>query len=299
MEYYSMDIMAYSHEGRSALAEISAILENGKEEYWKEKASEVRKKMKDYLWREDKGAYYDRDCDENFVECLYLGNLKAMYYNCMDNDMAERFINEHIFNPDEFYTPLPLPAVAINDKYFENVPVNSWSGQVQSLNYQRLIRAFENYNKYYELTIFALKYFDAVIKNPFFPQQFDPFTGIAFDNPKGTEYGPSVLATLEYISRLYGIHINREEVWYGCFGGDYKTKYTQKWSTHKYTVEYDGEYVYGFADDKKIFTVTPSVRIITDYNGVVKKIINTSETDATVSLNGKEVVLVKNEVKEI
>lgn len=297
LPYHSMDIMGYSHEGRTALAEISEILNNGRQKFWQDKALEIRRKMKDYLWREDKGAFFDRDCNGDFIDCLFQGNIKAMYFGCMDAAMAERFIREHLFNPREFFTPMPLTSVAADDKYFENVAVNSWSGQVQSLNYQRIIRALENYGKYYELTVFAKKYFEAIIKNGFFPQQFDPFTGIAKRVSQNGGYGPAALSVLEFISRLYGVHINREEVWFGCHGGEHKTKYTQKWSNHEYTIEYDGKNACGFADKKRIFKVTPNVRVITDHSGNLKRIINTSKNENNAILNDRIIHLKGNEIK--
>lgn len=58
----SMDVMSYSYSCRSVLAEICRIA--GKEdeaEKWEEKSRQVLRKMKDYLWDDEKGAYFDRD----------------------------------------------------------------------------------------------------------------------------------------------------------------------------------------------------------------------------------------------
>lgn len=295
--FYSMDIMGYSYEGRSALAEISSILNNGQQEYWKVKASQVRSKMKDFLWRDDKGAFFDRDCNSEFMDCLYQGNIKALYFKCMDGYMANRFIDEHLLNPQEFFTAMPLPSVAVNDECFENVSINNWSGQVQSLTYQRSIRAMENYGRYYEITTFAHKYLSAVQRNGFFPQQFDPFTGIAFSGGhQNRDYGPSILTTLEFIARLYGVNINRNDVYFGCCGGAGEREYIQNWLEHEYVTKYDGKNIYGFADGRQIFKVTPDVWVVTDYCGNIKRLINVSSADNTVVLNGRQITLKKNEV---
>ncbi len=72
-------------------------------------------------------------------------NLRAMYWNSFTQQMADRFVNDHLLNPEEFWTHMPLPSVAVNDPLFRNVTTNDWSGQAEALTYQRAIRALENY----------------------------------------------------------------------------------------------------------------------------------------------------------
>lgn len=58
MPFYSMDVMSYSYDGRKTLARISELLGNGEEAMWREKAEYVRRRLREYLWREEKGALY-------------------------------------------------------------------------------------------------------------------------------------------------------------------------------------------------------------------------------------------------
>lgn len=70
LPYESMEYMAYSYGNRHVLSEISAILDNGKADYWKEQARKVQEKVKAYLWIPPKHACYDRDCNNGFLDTI-------------------------------------------------------------------------------------------------------------------------------------------------------------------------------------------------------------------------------------
>ena len=78
--------------------------------------------------------------------------------------MANRFVKEHLLNPEEFWTPFPLPSVAVNDPAFRNAPENNWSGQPEGLTYQRAILALERYGYDRIVTVLGEKLMDAVYK---------------------------------------------------------------------------------------------------------------------------------------
>ncbi|MCY2930632.1 MAG: hypothetical protein NTV86_14265 [Planctomycetota bacterium] len=200
--YQSMDVMGYSHEGRSVLARIAKELHTGREAEWNKKAAEVRQRVAGYLWRPEKHACYDRDKDGKFLDVLIHNNIRAMWYGLFSQQMADEFIHYHLLNPAEFWTPVPLPSIAVNDPLFRNDPGNNWSGQPEGLTYQRAIRALENYGHYAELGLLADKLFKVVGTKCQFSQQFDPFSG-QLCPPGQDNYGPTMIAVLEYISKRY------------------------------------------------------------------------------------------------
>ena len=142
----SVDIMSYSYSAREVLMEICKIR---KEEtdfgYWMKQAIDVKCKIKNYLWNEEKGACFDRDKNHKQLPTLMHNSLRAMYWNSLFQPMADMFVQKHLLNKNEFWTKMPLPSIAINDPLFCNVTTNNWSGQAQALTYQRAIRALENY----------------------------------------------------------------------------------------------------------------------------------------------------------
>lgn len=271
LPYESMDIMSYSYDGRVTLAEISALLGNGEERKWKEGAASVKRVLNRYLWREEKGALYDRDCNNEFLDTLIHNNLRVMYHGAYEAEKAHRFVKEHLLNPEEFFTPMPLTSIAANDPLFLSDPLNNWSGQPQGLTYQRAIRALENYGYVPLLAVFGQKLCDALAKNNpvLFTQQFDPYTGepqAGFCSAEG-DYGPSILAFLGYTSHLYGVELLRDRVifstWPVCGG----CEYTQIEGDRAYTVRSDGKRAAVLLDGQEKLVVDCGTRVITDPDG--------------------------------
>lgn len=288
----SLDLMGYSHDGRRTLAMISAILGNGEEDYWNEKADEVKNKVREYLWRDDKGACYDRDENNEFLDILTHNNIRGMYFGVFDQYMADRFISEHFFNPDEFWTKMPLPSTAVNSPFFRNIKENNWSGQPEGLTFQRTIRALENYGHYAELPIVAEKLFEAIGFGEKFTQQFDPFTGKPSVNEFSPDYGPTILAALEYMSRLYGVHRQLNDIYWGAYAADgCSYDYTQTYGDTEYRIVNDSKHATAYVNGRQVFTVSSGTRVETDIKGNVKRVINISSSDKTVCLKTDNITM--------
>lgn len=171
---------------------------------------------------------------------------------------------------------MPLPSVAVNDPLFRNVTTNNWSGQVEALTYQRAIRAFENYGYDFLIPKLGKKLFEAIGKDCIFVQQYDPFTmkpsRISLEGEQDA-YGPAMLSVMEYVSRMYGIHIEQEEVYWGCVGGT-ECEYEQEWGDFVYKIRNTGEYVTAYVNGKEIFSDKTGKKVITDLAGRVKKVLS-------------------------
>lgn len=287
--YESMDIMSYSCQCRSILAQISHIFMNGEEDIWRQKAQEVRDKIRSYLWIEEKHACFDRDCNNEFMDVLTHNNLRCMYYGSFDQDMADRFIKYHLLNPEEFWTYVPLPSIAVNDPCFQNINFNNWGGQSQGLTYQRAIQALDQYGHVAEIRMLGKKFLFLLQDKKKLVQQFDPFDGtpcvtraeglapegqeterykdVSTLNPEG--YGPTILAALEYISLICGVNIAYERVTWSALRNWPHSSYTQTMYGHDYQLKQDGIYMSASIDGRKIFTCTCGVQIITDLDGKI------------------------------
>lgn len=268
----SMDFMSFSYSSREALKEISLIQGNQKRaKHWNREALEVRQRMIDYLWDEERGACFDRDKNHCPMPTMTHNNLRAMYWNSFTQSMADRFVKDHLLNPEEFWTPMPLPSVAVNDPLFQNACSNNWSGQCEALTYQRAIRALENYGYEEFIPHLGQKLFQAIGKEGVFVQQYDPFTSapslVSLEGPQDA-YGPAILSVMEYASRMYGIHLERDRVYWGTCG-EYESAYEQVWGNHSYRIQNTGTWAEGFMDEKKIFRCQCGLKIITDKAGRV------------------------------
>lgn len=261
----SIDIMSFSKNARDTLSKISIILNRPEwADGWKKKGEAVQRKISDYLWSEEKGICLDRDKNHNQLPTITHNSLRAMYWESLTSSQAERFMNEHLLNPREFWTEMPLPSVAVNDPLFRNVDTNNWSGQAEALTYQRAIRALENYGYERYIPYLGKKLMTAIGDDCIFVQQYNPLTGKpSVVNHEGMTdgYGPAMLSVLEYISRMYGIHIEGEKVIFSCFNKCISTEnpvesvYEQTWGDIIYKLEIKNNKACGYKNNEKLFEV--------------------------------------------
>jgi hypothetical protein len=181
--------------------------------------------------------------------------------------MADAFVKHHLLNPKEFWTTMPLPSIAANDAAFRNIPGNNWSGQPQGLTYQRAIRALENYGHYAEVTLIGKKLIEAVQNSGRFTQQFDAFSTQANNTSDG--YGPTILAVLEYISRMYGVAVEKEMVSWSKIknGANDSVHYQQVLGDKTFSLTVANGEMKGSINNQQVFRCSEGVRIVTDMQG--------------------------------
>ena len=261
----SMDVTSYSYACRDTLAAISRLKGDGREEKWREKADDVARRLRSSLWDERRGACFDRDKHGNPVDVLCHNTLRCMHWGSVSQEMADRFVKEHLLNPDEFFTPMPLPSVAVNDPAFRNNPGNDWSGQSEGLTWQRAILALERYGYTPLIEALGKKLFKAVIDGGYrFTQQFDPFTGEPSPGPE--DYGPTILAVMGYIEHIWGVHLEMGKVWFSL-GDGLKYRFERHWGGRDYRIESDGKKASATVDGREVYSGPCGVRIITDEQG--------------------------------
>lgn len=223
----SMDMMSISFSCLKTLGHISRLLQTGEENFWQQKAMAVQKALKEKMWVPEKAACFDFYPGGKRQTVLTHNNLRCMYWESFSPGMAQAFVEKHLLNPDEFWTPLPLPSVAANDPLFRNVEENNWSGPCEGLTFQRALFALENYGFQYLLPDIAKKLFSAIQRNGYaFTQQFDPFTGEAYLKETQSAYGPTILSSIGYLTHLFGIFPEKGELRFAALGGvDYQFSY--------------------------------------------------------------------------
>lgn len=273
----SMDIMSFSYSARDTLAEIARLQDcGGDAARWSAKAAQVQEKLVNYLWDDARGACFDRDKNHRLQSVLTHNTLRCMYWNSLPAPLAARFVKEHLLNPAEFWTRMPLPSVAVNDPLFRNVSTNNWSGQAEALTYQRAIRALESYGYYTLIPQLGRKLMEAIGPECRFVQQYDPFTGTPSvicepGQPPQDAYGPAMLSVLEYTARMYGVSLVRDTVvWGSCAGAP--CRYTQTRSDRSWELINSGSGIEAFVDGRKVFTAGANLRITTDWDGHILRV---------------------------
>lgn len=89
---------------RDVLSLISKEFNNGKEQYWRDKANETARMIKSYLWDTKKNACYDKDKDNNTMPVLLHNNLRCMYFGSFDQEMADKFVRYHLINGKQIFS---------------------------------------------------------------------------------------------------------------------------------------------------------------------------------------------------
>jgi len=267
----SMDFMGYSYAARHTLGTISGILDDGRAASWQAAARDIRAKIRASLWDEARSACFDRDNQGRQLPTLTHNNLRLMYWGALEPDMAARFVEEHLLNPAEFWTPFPLTSVARNDPLFRSNKGNDWSGQPQGLTWQRAITALENYGYAHLVPVLAEKLFFVLKRDQTFTQQFDPDTGEGTGGVMG--YGPTMLAFLEYLSRVHGVHLQGEELWWSAMPGR-QTRYELVWGERRFLLESDGTRARAFVDGRAALSFEAGRRLVSDWAGNPVKEIN-------------------------
>ena len=300
--FASMDIMAYSYNARATLATVATELDNGQEDHWRRQAEEVRSRLIEKLWIPERHACFDLDRTGRRQPELVHNNLRCMWYGIFTQEMADGFVKHHLLNPEEFWTPVPLVSIARNEPLYENALVNNWSGQPQGLTYQRAIGALERYGHFAEVTLIGQKLLPVLIRNGCtFPQQLDAVTG-APSGPKPDGYGPMILAALEYLSRMHGIHIDveQERVWWSALADSPDFTCTQRWGERAWTLTAESGRFIANLNSRELFSCTRGVRVVTDLDGKVQEVAGIAPGSQTVALQTagarREITMKPNEV---
>ena len=305
LPYRSMDLMGYSCQARETLGTISDLLGEGEGDAWRRKAQQVRDRLREYLWVEEKSACYDRDHEGRIMDVLIHNNLRCMYYGAFSQEMADRFLRCHLLNPAEFWTEVPLPSIAVNDACFRNDNFNNWSGQPEGLTYQRAILALQNYGHHAELRLLGRKWLGLLKKTGRLVQQYDPFDGTPCVTrsegkaPAGEEteryagvdtlgadgYGPTVLAALEYISLMGGVNIAEERIRWSALPDWPEGDYTQRLGEHTYTARVHEGRLVGQIDGAERFACTAGAEVLTDMDGRLLRLTGIHEQPVSVTLS--------------
>lgn len=306
MPIQSMDVMAYSYSGREVLARIAVELGTGEDEKWRKAAEEVRRRVIEKLWDPERHACFDRDREGKVLPELVHNNLRCMWYGLFTQDMADAFIRHHLLNPDEFWTPVPLPSIARNESLYFSSPRNNWSGQPQGLTYQRAIHALERYGHHAEVVLLGRKLLPVLSANGKFSQQLDTETGApSLSNSDG--YGPMILAMQEYVARMHGICIdveNRQLWWTGIEPDEWGEQkdsgdetrgnltYTQKWDGHVFEMKLRrNSSLTACIDGRAVFTVSTGVRVVTDFAGQILSVegVDQQPVDVIIQKSGRSI----------
>ncbi len=132
----AVDLNSYVVREMNLLARMAAALgKRDEEQQWRQHAAELAGLVNERLWNEEVGLYFDRRAaDGEFVAIKTCASLAPLYAGIPPFERATRLV-EHLTDPDEFWTPLPVPSVAVDEPTHSD---DMWRGS-SWLNYNYLI----------------------------------------------------------------------------------------------------------------------------------------------------------------
>jgi hypothetical protein len=137
MSLYIMDCEALSDiAGELGKEDIKSELLNRAEKY--------RKNLKK-LWSEKEGIYLNKRLDTNeFSYSISPTNFYPLLAKAPSQKQAERMINEHFYNPEEFWGDYIMPSIAFNDPGY--ISDDYWRGRIWGPMNFLVYLGFRNYN---------------------------------------------------------------------------------------------------------------------------------------------------------
>ena len=161
-ELAAIDLSSYVVLQNSILAKMAAELGKGGDAIeFAKKSAELQDLVNEKLWHEEDSIYYDRNMETGeYVRIKNIASLLPLFCRVPDDAKAEKLV-EHIMDPAEFNTPMPLPSVARDEESFF---LDMWRGPVWINTSYMVILGLRDYGYEVEAAEIAFRTADRVFQ---------------------------------------------------------------------------------------------------------------------------------------
>lgn len=272
LPYLAPDLSATLYGGRVALSTIADRLNRRAEsEEWAAKAEHTRRSLMAYCFDPEEMMFYDLTRDNRWLRIRGDVLTRVLGERVVEQSLFEHIFERHIANPDSYWTPYPLPSIAIDDPRFDHhLPENSWGGPSQALTALRAPRWLEHYRKPSHLAHLMKQWLSALTASSDFKQQLNPWTGV-FIASSNHQYSPAMCIVIDFVRRLYGVAREQDRVyWSHAPNREGVTRYYAEQIGGCGLAELDYHAERGSSlrlDGAELLRVTGTCRIVTDVQG--------------------------------
>lgn len=280
------DLSASVYGGRMANAVIARTLGRDAEaDRWQESAYGLGRLIRERLYCEEDGAFYDLDTENRFVKVKSVANMRVLGEHVADLKTFEQVYSKEIHNRKAFWAPYPLPSIALDDPEFVRpIPRNSWGGAAQALTALRAPRWMEHYGKPADLAWMMSRWMDAITRRMEFCQQIDPLTGDFTQGSPGG-YSPAALVFVDFLWRLHGVRqMDHALEWNVRRPQGSHTEFSLKVGRARAQLVYQNGVVKLNLDGRRLATVHGTGRLMTDLNGRLLAAVGTAERPADMTI---------------
>lgn len=201
------DINACYYGDLRALAGMARKLNRSPEaQAWDAEAERVRKALFDICFDPVDRFFYDVDKNGNKRKIRSISVTNVLTEGIPDQALADEIFSRYLWNPKEFRTPYPFPAVSSGDPaWVQNRKGNSWGFYSQGLTCLRTLRWMERYGYGKEMreimALWVRAWADSTTTRC--GQELHPLTGVPSDCSQ--YYSSCMLYLLVAMRTLYGI----------------------------------------------------------------------------------------------
>jgi hypothetical protein len=123
-----VDAAVQIYQTKQALAKMADALGRGAEaEAWTTRADTTKQAVLDHMWDPDAELFFDVDPETGEQTGVKAAVCFYPYFTDIVEDRHLPGLKRHLFGPDEFWTPHPVPASSVDDSHFSDVP--HWKGE--------------------------------------------------------------------------------------------------------------------------------------------------------------------------
>jgi hypothetical protein len=277
LPFLAPDLSATVYGGRVAMSKMAAAL--GRQDdarRWQTRAEEIRRAILSRCYDGQTACFYDVDSHDRLRLIRGDALTRVLSEHVVDQDTFEDIYRRQIHNPSAFWTEFPLPSIAADDPTFvADLPLNSWGGASQALTALRAPRWFEHYDKFADLAILMRQWVKAIANGEGFFQQISPFTGRFTPSKDG--YSPTMLALVDFASRLYGVRRCGQALEWNCRlpQGSSASRFRMDTPAGQAELVNEKDRSVLRLDGRELATVRGTCRVITDLVGLPASVVAT------------------------
>jgi hypothetical protein len=175
-EVEAVDLNCWLYLDQVKLAEMASVLgKDGDAKKWREKADVTKDLVRDMLWDEQDGCYYDRNPRTGkLVKVKTPATFWTMFAGVATAEQAEKMV-ELVADPNTFGTKYPMPSVGVSEPTHE--PNNYWRGPTWiNLNWISIL-GLEKYGYRDLAKQLRDKSLEVIAMNPVPYEYYNPHTG--------------------------------------------------------------------------------------------------------------------------
>ncbi|MCH8276637.1 MAG: hypothetical protein IIA50_03740, partial [Bacteroidetes bacterium] len=115
-----IDVSVYLYEIKRALAEIAKVTgRRADAEHWRASARLTRTAIREKMWDPDEEMFFDINPNTGERTGVKAAVCFYPYFTDIVDESHLGGLKSHLFNPDEFWTPFPVPSSSVDDPYFD------------------------------------------------------------------------------------------------------------------------------------------------------------------------------------